>query len=71
LVYFLDEWKKLSRSEDNLYYDFYYNSIAYKTNRVQRLLRPYGSYGKHNYEKETLNSMRNVQKEAGLYLWRD
>ena len=43
LVYFLDEWKKLSRSEDNLYYDFYYNSIAYKTNRVQRLLRPYGS----------------------------
>ncbi len=71
LVYFLDEWKKLSRTEKNLYYDFYYNSIAYKTNKVQRLLKPYGSYGKHNYEKETLNSMRNVQKEAGLYLWRD
>ena len=71
LIYFLDEWKKLSRTEKNLYYDFYYNNIAYKTNKVQRLLKPYGSYGKHNYEKETLNSMRNVQKEAGLYLWRD
>ena len=71
LVYFLDEWKKLSRAEKNLYYDLYYRHSAYQMNRAQRLLKPYGSYGKYNHEKETLNSMRNVQKESGLYLWRD
>ncbi len=70
LIYFLDEWKKLSRSEKNLYY-YSYHHVGYMTGRVQRLLKTYGSFGKHYYEKETLNSMRNVQKESGLYLWRD
>lgn len=69
-MFFLDEWKKLSRSEKNLYY-YTYHHIGYMTGKVQRLLKTYGSFGKYNYEKETLNSMRNVQKEAGLYLWRD
>ncbi|SNS70254.1 Helicase conserved C-terminal domain-containing protein, partial [Anaerovirgula multivorans] len=69
--YFLDEWIKLSRTEKNLYYNVHHNNQGYKMNRVQRLLKAYGSYGKFNYEKETLNSMRNVQKESGLYLWED
>ena len=69
--YFLDEWIKLSRTEKNLYYNVHHNNQGYKMNRVQRLLKAYGSYGRFNYEKETLNSMRNVQKESGLYLWED
>lgn len=69
--YFLDEWVKLSRNEKNLYYYIYYSSTAYKTNKVKRLLKTYGEYGKHDYEKETLNSMRNVQKESSLYLWEE
>ena len=38
---------------------------------IKRLLKSYGEYSKFDYEKETLNSMRNVQKESGLYLWEE
>lgn len=69
--YFMDEWIKIARREKNLYYYVHHNNPGYKMNNVQRLLKAYGSYGKYDYEKETLNSMRNVQKEAGLFLWED
>lgn len=70
LQYFYDEWIKVSRTHKNLYYYIHPNNKAYKTKRVQRLLKAYGEYGQH-HEKDTLNSMRNVQKEVGLYLWED
>lgn len=68
--YFYDEWIKLARNNKNLYYYIYGKTIGYKTHKIQRLLRTYGEYGK-DYERDTLNSMRNVQKEAGLYLWEE
>ena len=71
ISYFLDEWVKLSRTEKNLYYYMYYKSKPYQMKRIQRLLKTYGEYGHFTYEKETLNSMRNVQKESSLYLWED
>lgn len=68
---FLDEWIKLSRTEKNLYYHMYCKSQAYKMKKIKRLLKTYGEDGYFTYEKETLNSMRNVQKESSLYLWED
>ncbi len=71
LRYFLDEWIKIARRESNLRYYVHENNMAYKTKKIHRLLKGYGSYGYHNYEKETLNSMRSVQKESSLYLWEE
>jgi Distinct helicase family with a unique C-terminal domain including a metal-binding cysteine cluster len=68
--YFYDEWIKQARNNKNLYYYIYGKNIGYKTHKVQRLLKTYGERGA-DYERDTLNSMRNVQKEAGLYLWED
>lgn len=68
--YFYDEWLKLARTNKNLYYYVHPLNLGYKTKKIQRLLKAYGENGL-NHEKDTLNSMRNVQKEVGLYLWED
>ena len=68
LRYFMDEWTKIQRDPKNLYYYVHYNNKGYKMKNLRRLLKIFGEYGQH-HEKDTLNSMRNVQKETGLYLW--
>lgn len=68
LKYFYDEWIRLARLYKNLYYYVGYSNPGYKNKKIQRLLKTYGEYGQA-YEKDTLNSMRNVQKQVGLHLW--
>jgi len=68
LQYFIDEWTKIQRDPKNLYYYVHHKNKGYQMKNLQRLLKIFGDYGQH-HEKDTLNSMRNVQKETGLYLW--
>lgn len=68
--YFIDEWITLARKNKNLYYHVSSSNKGYKMKKNQRLLKFFGENGA-NYEKPTLNSMRNVQKEVGLYLWEE
>ncbi|MBP1172893.1 DISARM system helicase DrmA [Paenibacillus sp. PvR133] len=68
--YFYDEWINLARKHKNLYYHVSSFNRGYKMKTVHRLLKVFGENGV-NHEKSTLNSMRNVQKEVGLYLWEE
>lgn len=66
--YFFDEWINLSRKYKNLYYHVSTFNPGYRMKSLQRLLKVFGEDGV-DHEKSTLNSMRNVQNEVGLYLW--
>jgi hypothetical protein len=70
IEYFLDEWIKLSRRSEKLRYWIYYLNYSYKFGHTSRLLKMYSEKGK-DYEKATLNSMRNVQQQSELYVWGD
>lgn len=70
IEYFLDEWIKLSRKSKKLRYWIYYLNSLYKFGDTSRLLKMYSERGK-DYEKATLNSMRNVQQQSELYVWGD
>lgn len=65
---FIDEWVRLSTLNDKLQYYFYPNS---KNSRVQNLVRLLGRYSEETekHEKQTLDSMRQIEGTSKLYIY--
>lgn len=65
---FIDGWIYLSSTHKNLQYYFYPNS---KNARVKSLIRLLGRYSekKEKHEKQTLDSMRQIEGSSKLYVY--
>lgn len=63
---FIAFWKKRAKANGGQLY-YYITGKYYKKNN--RLMNMYGSDPVSDYEKSTLNSMRDVEKSSSMYYW--